>query len=51
MLMSIIVMKVLFDRPKPTGGCSANGRRRRRKEEEEKSFCYGCFLNSFFLEH
>jgi hypothetical protein len=24
----------LFDRPKPTMGCSANGRRRRRKEEE-----------------
>jgi hypothetical protein len=26
----------LFDRPKPTVGCSASGRRRRRKEEEEE---------------
>jgi hypothetical protein len=26
----------LFDRPKPTVGCSASGRRRRREEEEEE---------------
>jgi len=28
--------RTLFDRPKPTVGCSANGRRRRREEEEEE---------------
>jgi len=26
----------LFDRPKPTVGCSANGRRRRRRREEKE---------------
>jgi hypothetical protein len=24
--------RILFDRPKPTAGCSASGRRRKRKE-------------------
>jgi hypothetical protein len=28
--------EVLFDRPKPTAGCSANGRRRRRRRKEEE---------------
>ena len=28
--------RTLFDRPKPTVGCSANGRRRRKEEEEEE---------------
>ena len=28
--------RALFDRPKPTVGCSANGRRRRRRKEEEE---------------
>ena len=26
----------MFDRPKPTVGCSANGRRRRRRKKEKK---------------
>jgi hypothetical protein len=26
----------LFDRPKPTAGCSASGRRRRRRKREEE---------------
>jgi len=29
----------LFDRPKPTVGCSANGRRRGGGEEEEEEVC------------
>jgi hypothetical protein len=28
--------RILFDRPKPTVGCSANGRRRGEEEEEEE---------------
>jgi len=27
---------VLFDRPKPTAGCSANGRRRRRRRRRRR---------------
>jgi hypothetical protein len=30
--------KIFFDRPKPTAGCSANGRRRRRSLKSLKSF-------------
>jgi hypothetical protein len=38
--------RILFDRPKPTAGCSASGRRRRRirrrrrRREEEESISY-----------
>jgi hypothetical protein len=28
--------RILFDRPKPTAGCSANGRRRRRRRRRKK---------------
>jgi hypothetical protein len=28
--------RILFDRPKPTAGCNANGRRRRRRRREKK---------------
>jgi hypothetical protein len=28
--------RILFDRPKPTAGCSANGRRRRRRRRKKK---------------
>jgi len=28
--------RTLFDRPKPTVGCSANGRRRRRRRRKKK---------------
>jgi len=28
--------EVLFDRPKPTAGCSANGRRRRRRRRRRR---------------
>jgi hypothetical protein len=29
-------LRILFDRPKPTAGCSANGRRRRRKRRRRR---------------
>jgi hypothetical protein len=29
--------RILFDRPKPTAGCSANGRRRRRRRRRRRS--------------
>jgi hypothetical protein len=29
-------VKILFDRPNPTVGCSANGRRRRRRRRRRK---------------
>jgi hypothetical protein len=28
--------RILFDRPKPTVGCSASGRRRRKKKKKKK---------------
>jgi hypothetical protein len=28
--------RILFDRPKPTAGCSANGRRRRRRRRRKE---------------
>jgi hypothetical protein len=30
--------RILFDRPKPTAGCSANGREEEEKEEEEEEY-------------
>ena len=30
----------MFDKPKPTVGCSANGRKEEEKEEEEEVFLY-----------
>jgi hypothetical protein len=32
--------RILFDRPKPTAGCSASGRRRREEEEEEEELLF-----------
>jgi hypothetical protein len=32
--------RILFDRPKPTAGCSANGRRRRRRIDIRMRFQY-----------
>jgi hypothetical protein len=30
--------RILFDRPKPTAGCSANGRRRRRRRRRRRQY-------------
>jgi len=32
--------RTLFDRPKPTVGCSANGRRRRRRRRRRRSILH-----------
>jgi len=46
-------VKKFFDRPKPTVGCSANGRRRRRKVEEEEGEeeCFSKWLFLFVISH
>jgi hypothetical protein len=33
--------RILFDRPKPTAGCSANGRRRRRRRSLQNTDHFG----------
>jgi hypothetical protein len=41
--------RILFDRPKPTVGCSASGRRRRIVSLEEAAEEHTAFLHTLYM--